>query len=459
MLASSGIVISLHAYLGSFSRFIADDFCSYYYAKELGVIGSAIYWYRTWHGGYSVSFMDTLLVPIGPYRIQFIPATILVIWIAATTTTIHFWRRDGRQARDILSSVSFGMVTVSLTLLVSPDVAQSLYWWGGMRAYVIPIIVFTSYLAIFQWFKGKHFNSLQILFWCFFSFCVIFASGGFSETFTPVQLVFFLVVIGAGLLFRKVRVNDPEFFFLLAGYFGALASLIAMVRAPGNAARQALYPQVGSLPAMFSIAFSGFIDYLVDIARIPDEIFGVFGGVIGFAWAGYLENSNNAGKPWKIPAIFVSGLIFAFLCFLPAAYGIGSKPFGRTLIIPGAMLVASLLVTGFLGGKWLLSKIQNRRLVHLFFFLAATILLGWSAYLQSRDMYNSRQTFLEYARKWDEVDTDIIRAKQAGEEVVYIPSMENWANLDRPTDNPKFWVTACYTQFYGIQVLGPAWEW
>ena len=123
------------------------------------------------------------------------------------------------------------------------------------------------------------------------------------------------------------------------------------------------------------------------------------------------------------------------------------------------MLVAGLLLTGFMGGKYLSVKMKNRNLIHLCFFFAATILLVWSAYLQSCELYYSRQTYIEYARKWDEVDTDIIRAKQAGEDVVLIPSMENWANLDRPTDNPKFWLTACYTQFYGIQVLGPAWEW
>ena len=455
----SSIVLSLHAYLGSFSRFIADDFCSYYYAKELGVFGSALYWYRTWHGGYSVSFMDSLLVLIGPRGIPFVTPIVILIWIVVTTVAVHLLLRKGWRLFDILKSVSLGTAVVYLILLISPKVSQSLYWWGGMRAYVMPIIIFTFYIALFQWFRNKSAKAGAIIIWSGVSFVIVFAIGGFSETFTPVQLIIFLFIISYGLLTLNFRSKDKEFFFLLAGFFGALVSLLAMVNAPGNAVRQALYPEPANLITVFEIALTGFLTFLHDVFSTPERMLGILGIVLGTAWIGILARNEKAHTFWLIIICLFVGLGLTFLCFLPAAYGLSAKPYDRTLIIPAYILVVSLLLTSFLLGKLVSNKIEVRSFVHLGFFLATAILITVSAALKSEELYASRHVYSDYANKWDHVDMQIIQAKHSGEEVVLIPNMINWAGLDRPTDNPKFWLTACYTHYYGIQVLGPPWEW
>jgi hypothetical protein len=53
------------------------------------------------------------------------------------------------------------------------------------------------------------------------------------------------------------------------------------------------------------------------------------------------------------------------------------------------------------------------------------------------------------------MDAQITRAKAAGEQQVIIPIMTNWAGLDNPNDNPKFWLNYCYSKYYGINVLTP----
>mgnify|MGYP003337145567 CR=1 FL=1 len=42
-----------------------------------------------------------------------------------------------------------------------------------------------------------------------------------------------------------------------------------------------------------------------------------------------------------------------------------------------------------------------------------------------------------------------------GQESITIPAISSWAVRDRPNENPKFWATKCYSDFYGIQVFGP----
>ena len=67
----------------------------------------------------------------------------------------------------------------------------------------------------------------------------------------------------------------------------------------------------------------------------------------------------------------------------------------------------------------------------------------------------NQNAYISFAQKWDEADTQILQARAEHLQSVTIPKMDNWAALDRPSDNPKFWATACYTEFYGIQVYGP----
>jgi hypothetical protein len=455
LLVPSSLVLLLHAYLGSFNRFIADDFCSYYYAKELGVFGSALYWYRTWHGGYSVSFMDSLLVLIGPYGMPYVVPVVLLLWLVVTVWAVRLLLAKDWRGTGVWKPTSLGITLVFSILLISPNIPQSLYWWGGMRAYVIPIIVFTFYIALYLWFRTKTLHKREMFFWSGVSFTIIFASGGFSETFTPVQLVFFVFFIGYGLLTLSFRPKDQEFFFLLAGYFGALASLIAMVSAPGNAARQALYPESVGVFKMFDIAFA----VLQEIFITPEKLLGILGVTLGVTWVGMQAKNDDTDKLGKILICLIAGLTFTFLCFIPAAYGLGLTPYARTLIIPAFMLVVSLLMTSYLFGNAISSKINSWRFIHYVFFLITTILLASSVVIKSHELYTSRHVYSDYAKKWDQVDTKIKYAKLVGQETVHVPSMLNWAGLDRPTDNPKFWLTACYSQYYGIQVLGPAWEW
>jgi len=49
-LSLSGLAI--YAYVGNFTRMLADDFCSIYYADRLGLFRSVYYWYlkRAIHG-------------------------------------------------------------------------------------------------------------------------------------------------------------------------------------------------------------------------------------------------------------------------------------------------------------------------------------------------------------------------------------------------------------------------
>jgi hypothetical protein len=454
----TSVVLGLHAYLGSFNRFVADDFCSAYYAERLGALRSVWFWYTTWFGGYAASLTDSILPLIGARGMAFTVFAILVIWsVLAILAVAAFWPKEGSRKDRTLAALSLGTAAVYLTLLVSPNVPQSLYWWGGMRGYIPPLLFFTLYGVLFQQFVAKQWSGKVLLLWQGLSFVIAFIGGGFSETFTPVQVVFFVLVIVFGLMARKFDFRSPTFKFLAIGLVGSTTALIVMIAAPGNANRQAFFPGSPNIFTILSISLTGYLAFLKDMVSTPDKIAGLVGMSAAASWWGLQSRPERAPKSWAAPAILLAGFIFAFGCFPSAAYGMSDVPPARTLVIPAYFLVIGLLSAGVIWGQWLTLRVETKYEfpVNLGLGISVTALILCSAWLNGQALYASRQIYLDYAVLWDRMNAQVMQAKTAGKESVTIPTMANWAGLDSPNDNPKFWLNFCYSKYYDINVLAP----
>jgi hypothetical protein len=79
--------------------------------------------------------------------------------------------------------------------VISPDISQSLFWWGGARGYFLPLIFATLYLSFYLIFMASNLRSWQLPVCYLASFFLVLFTGGFAEVFTPVQLVFFVGIV------------------------------------------------------------------------------------------------------------------------------------------------------------------------------------------------------------------------------------------------------------------------
>jgi hypothetical protein len=447
------VVLAAHAYLGSMSRFLADDYCVAYYANRFGFLRSIWYWYINWSGGFSTSMADWLLVLIRAYGMPFVVPAVIALWLAIAVFAIHhFLPRESSPALRITSAITLSATTVFATLLVSPNVPQSLYWWTGMRAYTLPLIISTLYAGLFQWLYRSD-KSRNSFLWSAIGFGIIFINGGFSETFTPVQLIFFVSVVALTLWTNKLNRRERPFRFLAAGMLGSIASLIVMVAAPGNAVRQKYYKAPPGMFEVVKIGLDAFLKFLGSLLASPLIVVSLIGILAAAIWIGSRFRPGIQVKIWMPAAILAVGLGFAFGCFLPAAWGLSSAPPSRSLIIPAFFLAASWITVGFLSGAWLNPPpLSNPRLGLL---ILAFLLLGFSSWSSASYLYSTRKAYIDYASKWTTIDRQIIQTRQAGDTSVHIPSMNNWASLNMPNDNPKFWLNQCYSKYYGVQVLSP----
>jgi uncharacterized membrane protein AbrB (regulator of aidB expression) len=138
-----------------------------------------------------------------------------------------------------------------------------------------------------------------------------------------------------------------------------------------------------------------------------------------------------------------------FICFPPAAYGMSDAPPPRTQILPTYFFLAGLVALGVLCGN----SLEKQKKSLTISTAIAVIAIVFAASIHSIHLYQSRGEFIRYARAWDQTEASILAARQNGATQVVIPIIPNWAQLNTPNDNPKFWVNICLSTYYDIQIL------
>jgi len=458
LLIPSAIVLSLHGYLGSFTRFISDDFCSSYLANRFGMFRYIWFWFLNFGGRFSAIAADWFIVPIGPDGVRFVPPIILFLWLVITTVATFSLLRTFAGEQNILVSLSLSSFLLFVTLLISPNVEQSLYWWNGMRTYILPILVFTFTIIIFVWMQEKWTSPKNIWFGSLVSFILALGCGGFNETFTTVQFTLIALILFISLISKKIHFSSPSFLFLMAAMLGTVTALTIMFIVPGRANRQSYFTPTQDLISAFIIALWSFITYLRELTGSAAKIAGILALFLGTILIGMEAKNSQQNTPWLSILALLSGFILVLVSFFPAAYSMSEAPPTRTQIIPSFFMMICLMLSGYAGGHWLKSRIIIPSVPHLLLIAFVLCLSFFSAWVNATSLYSKRSIYSDYAKKWDAMNLQILQAKDSGKESITISRLNNWAGLEEPSDNPKYWVTVCYSAYYDFPVLGPPLE-
>ncbi len=447
LIASLGVLL-LHVMLGSYSRFIADDYCSAYHAIRLGALRAAWFWYLNWTGIYSANFLDAVVTLLGPGFMPFLTGLVLSLWWIALGFVIYASLDGHQDRRFILISASLSAGILFLTLSLTPDIRQSLYWGQGMRSVVPPLIVITIYGALFQIFRSRDHIGVHLAAWLAASGLLTCFAGGFSETYTAFQLS---GLAAALIFFRLKREKNQNLYFILSGLVGAGLALAAVVASPGNPNREAFFPPHPDLPLLTSISVQAFGDYLISLWDSPLKGLAIVGAVGLGVLSAFIRPWRQ--KTWETILVLLIGIGLVFSCFPPSAYGTSQAPPGRTLIIATYALVMTLWYAGYKLGELAVGKEAFQTIVTILILLVFII----AASLAGNGLLQSRPTFAHYAAAWDQFNAQLIADRSAGLGTVTIDTTvlnkNNWSDLNVLGDNPKFWLNQCVSDYYGIQVV------
>ncbi len=467
-IAAFGLALSLYAYLGTFSRYYADDYCTTGGFLAGGFWNSQISSYVSWSPRFSGPFLINLSEFLGRWSISIWSALVILLWVAALTWTIL---QAGRAARLTLSAwlaLLLAEALVFFTILEAPQQYQSIYWRIGIVTYTLP-------LALLSLLPGLIMNRLQKastgrLPWGGAVACLLvaFVAGGFSETFVTLQTALLaLALIGVWLGMRGPQRGAGRL-LAAAALAGSLLALIVVVAAPGNAVRLGTMPARPSLFAFVRMTVTN--AFLFVYISMKNNAFPDLLALLAPMLVTYVLYARGNGLPKLRPSVLVAALFLVPLVagmsvlavIAPSAFAESSYPDGRVLIEAEFLLTLAIFAEGGLIGM-ILSQLHLWANEPAPLFLQIALAVAFLAVClyplyDARKSVSSIPVYRQRAAMWDAHAAIIQADVQKGIQDVNIQdgqarSFDPFSGLLDISPDASNWVNQCAAGFFGLHHL------
>jgi hypothetical protein len=424
--AALGLPLLVYASVGAYSRYTADDFCWAGILRTEGFVQAQVHYYTEYSPRYAFTFLVNLTEMVGPPIVPALPATAIVVWLAALT-----WTFGQFQIQSRLRCFALAEVAALAIIQTAPDLPQSLYWQTGMLTYLLPIVQATFLIG---WIR----RDIQS-WWAFgISAATTFVAGGLSETYLIPQNVALTLALAVAIVCRSRRAH------LAAALAGGIVALVVIVAAP------AIGPRVQGTPADLWLALSAAVATAsVQLVRLVR--FFPFAILLSLAAPALLgSGAPRVTRTWLL--LVTAGVLVTLpFCYFPSFFAQNGNPPMRSLIVPGAIFIGYLLFLGFA-----LRELTSRLLPEprRGFVLAALALIPIGiAVITLPDQANAAR----YAALFDAEDQQIRATRDSGQSDITVPALppnfgEDFVGPDR--DN---WFNLCVARYYGLgSIASPA---
>jgi hypothetical protein len=457
--AFSGIVLVIYAYLGTFSRHLADDYCSVDFLRKS-------FFRALWNNYINVSdrfsnfMLITLSEAIDPRLVAVLPALMLVLWVIGIAWLLYESSRFNGQAWDKSVIFALTLLLVFLALLQAPNRFQILYWRSSMATHFAPL-VFMPYLASSILRSIFAAEKKPTAFWVYpLLFLSAFLIGGFSEPTALVMISLLALAIFSVWLWMKRPTRSTALTFLSVSFAGAVLALAAMAISPANSFRleNGVPP---TIPVLFSRAFGYGVEFILNSFRtLPLPTF--FTVLMPFLifynlYASPIPALTSAQR--KRALILLAGIpILSYLLivasFLPSVYG-QSFPVERARFAGQLILVAGLMIEAVLLGV-LSAQFRSRMGETLNFKLISAILLAVAAFYPLRAAWISLADVPEYrarAEAWDLRQAQIYEAREQGQTNLIVFQFDGLEGVKELDVNANHWVNRCAAKYYKVDSI------
>jgi hypothetical protein len=462
LLAGMLFALALYAYLGTFTRYMADDYCSAAALKTQGFWGAQAYWWLNWSGRYSFSFLVSLVESLGIKVVPLLPGLAIAVWLFSIVWGYLPLLRNLKVSHAITGGLFLASVALWSTYRSVDDYPQIVFWQTGILTYPISVILFFLGLglAVRRASNPAGIRGWELVLWFLFAF----AAGGFSETGVVVQVALLALILMVVLL-TKTRHGKVWIPILIAAIAGSVLSLVVIAFAPGNSVRSAGFQNIPPVMQSISGSLLTTFTFLPGWAVAHTTVF-VFAFLAGAFFACFFIPGEMPIQNSRIAIYFGASLIFVLLVIwagiAPAYLLRGGVPPQRVLL-SAYFLVASLAIFwGILGALFLRSVLPRTTIsvqgwVSLGL-LILVMLLGVLPFASSQLKLIS--PLKAYSSQWDERHQTLLTAPLQGEAVVVTADLTKvkalselgprlWLAGDFET-SPDNWINRCAAQYYGV---------
>lgn len=453
--AALAIPLLIYAYLGSFTRYIADDYCFAVMPVKHGFFGMQQVLYFGWQGRYTTNATFSLVSLMGAGINQLPTFLVLTAIIAATYAILYALIRPLRLRYAPLIALILSQLVLVVVLQSAlqglATIAQVFFWRTGIMIYALPLIAAPLAAQLIMELSRREWHSWEWSLYPFLGTLVGFVIAGFSETFAAA-----LVGLLIGLLGMLWLVNrDRKLLVILSGTLvGVIVGLIVMALAPGTAVRQGTLadplplPQVAVQAPLFSIGLIGLLARAAPLSfalvlTLPPLLMRLFASETTY------RTRQIQRILWSLPLVMFAMLACALA---PGLYATHIPPPSRALIDPTYVLIIGTALISLIAGIPSERERYAKGVTIALGVLAAAALIG-SLIPLLRNLPEQAERSQAYAAAWDAQDAAILASRRAGDMDVEVAPLPNDWLLDTLHAQPEWWINVCAAEFYGVESI------
>lgn len=322
--AASVLALLAYAGVGSYVRYVADDFCTAASVRAVGWLGAQGPAYAGWSGRFAATGLTTALEVPGPWVTAWVGAVTIALVAGSAYLAL---RATGLAVGIAVSGTAIAMFALVTSV---PQPFESFYWLTGATTYAPSLILMA--LAVVAA-RRK---------WVVLVAALGFLSAGFSETAAVVQ---FAVAV-------TLLVLAPAFRPAVRGLIvGTVIGALIVIAAPGNEIRAAQYPSpnllfAGATSFLASIRVVGLL-----VANAPAVVALVFSIPLLFAASSVAGSDPGARRRFHRATLLAIVVVAASV--FPAVWATSDFPPDRALIFADAAILGWLAVLGWAIGSGL----------------------------------------------------------------------------------------------------------
>jgi hypothetical protein len=422
------------AYLGTYTRYMADDYCETYVTKIYSPLGAVLNRYEAgnWRAANRYSnllFVGVMQSLLGSQSIEIVPVLLIILWSIGLVYLVRQVRQLAGVEWNILVDGSLGASLAFLSILEAPNRFQTLYWRSSMATHFVPL-VFLNFLVAFLFSRMRSNRESPLSLWnVLILFFASFMIGGFSEP--PVTVM----IVGAGLglaaiwFFVKNKTHRSMLSLTVCVFAGAVSALIVMAVSPAAS-------NLGD-------GVPSFVEWVQRTMQYT-----------------YLFLIDSL-KTQPLPILFSIALALPFVLILLIAAGFSTSAYGQAYPVARARFFAHYLITmtlvfeGVLLGIWL-AQVKWRFFNNVYSeYMAMIILLVMAIYPFRAGLRVIREVpeYSARAQAWDRRDAFIYKLKEQGRTDLTVPQLDGVDGVKELDTFQTHWVNQCAARYYQVNSI------
>ncbi len=434
--------IGLFAYMGYFSRFIADDYCFATELRQGTIWHSLISRYLTLSDRYTnVLLFDFATRMAGMSGMRFFPAALIGLW----TLSMIAWLLILRPPWNPWISIFLATWVIFYSLWQAPQRYQTLYWYSSSVTHFAPIVFTPLCLTVLSW---QVRNTVSRCWLDGLNAFLFFLLGGFSEPPTAMLITAFGLMLGS----TYIPGGFPSTWrrWLFWPLTGLTMAMMVMLLSPANAIRMDAPPPLTLLLWRVAIYPALFLWDTLRTQPIP-TLLTLLGPMLLFSLTASQELRLRAQRHpgWGF-VLLLSGITYLLIAasFAPSAYG-QSYPMARARFTGRVLMTGALTIAGLRLGLYLQPRMLFRPIMAL-----ALLLIAFYPLRAARKLWQSElPLYQQRAADWDVRQRHILSQIAEGRKEIVVEQIFNFQQVKELDSNPQHWVNRCAAQYYGIESI------